>query len=285
MNNIFNIKRFGFAFRKDVMENWKRFALMFLTMLGVMAIVLTFQSLNYYDVVDIHGKNYENLNKNLLGALLVMFAAFGLLFASTFMNPMNSKTKRIAWLTCPASALEKYLTRWLIVTVGYAVAFFIALWMVDAMRVGICSARYPKLTVDFLDLSKLVCPGDGFTSQEGCVFANRYTFGIVLNVYFLIQSLFILGSTFWEKATFIKTFTAVAVVVLAYILVCRQAILLFYGGEFDGFGNVLASFEGVFNNDRVKALTFATCVQSAFTLTNWVLAFFRIRESEIIKRL
>jgi hypothetical protein len=267
------------------MENWKRFALMFLTMLGIMAIILTFQSLDYYDTVDSYGKSYENLNNKLLSALLAMFAAFGLLFASTFMNPMNSKTKRIAWLTCPSSTPEKYLTRWMIVTVGYIISFFIALWIVDAIRVGICSARYPKLTVEFLDLSKLVYPGGEFTSQQGYVFINRYLFAVVLNVYFLIQSLFVLGSTFWEKATFIKTFTAAAVIALAYILVCRQAILLSYGGEFDGFGNVLASFEGVFKNDEIKALIFATCVLSAFTLTNWTLAFFRIRESEIIKRL
>jgi hypothetical protein len=270
-----------------MMENWKRFALMFLTMLGIMAIVLTAQSLNYYDVVDRHGNNYNNLNNQLLNALLAMFAAFGLLFASTFMNPMNSKTKRIAYLTCPASTLEKYFTRWMIVTVGYIISFFIALWIADAVRVGICSARYPEQTMNFLDLSKLVYPGTEFTSRRDYVFDNMHLFAVALNIYFLIQSLFILGSTFWEKATFIKTFTVVAVIVLAYILVCRQAIRLSYG-DLDGFGNVLASFEGVFNNDKIsqkQAVTLVTSVLSVFTLANWTLAFFRIRESEIIKRL
>ncbi|MDR2473683.1 MAG: hypothetical protein LBD53_09025, partial [Tannerella sp.] len=127
MNNTFNIKRFGLVFRKDLMENLKRYALLLLAILGIMTIILTTISLDYYD------HSYNNLNNMLLQWLSYMFSTFGILFASTFMTPMNSKIKRIAYLVSPASNLEKYLSRWMIITVGYILAFFAALWVSDAL--------------------------------------------------------------------------------------------------------------------------------------------------------
>jgi hypothetical protein len=282
MNNTFNIKRFGFVFRKDMLENWKRYMFLFLTMLGVIAIIIVWQSIDYYGYAP--GMNYRNINLELLTSSSLMFAAFGILFASTFMNPMNSKTKRIAFLTCPASNFEKALSRWLIVTVGYVISFFVALWLADALRVGICAAGYPELEVNFLDLSGLIRTGD--ESDRNCVFDHTDIFALVLSSYFLVQSIFILGATFWEKAAFVKTFTVGAAIVLVFILVCRWAILLSYG-DFEGLGNVLDSFTVFRKNEisREQAFTVMASVISVFTLTNWTLAFCRIRESEIIKRL
>jgi hypothetical protein len=284
MNNTFNFKRFGLVFRKDLMENGKRYILLFLTMLGIMTIILTWQSLDYYSSVKKFGSNYENINTNLLLSLSAIFGVFGLLFASTFMSPMNSKTKRIAYLISPSSNLEKFLSRWIIVTIGYIIAFFITLWITDVLRVGICSARFPDLEVKFLDLTKLIFTGEGWKNNE-YVF-EKDLFIIVISMYFLFRSIFILGSTFWEKAGFIKTFTAGTVISLAFILLCRWAILLCYE-DFDRFGNVLNSFEPI-NKERInreQAIIFTAFVISAFTLTNWILSFFRLRESEIIKRI
>lgn len=267
-----------------MMENWKRYILLFLTMLGIMAIVLIWQSIQYYRVVERDGNSYMNLNTDMLSALLLMFGAFGILFASTFMSPMNSKVKRIVYLVNPSSNLEKYLSRWIIVTVGYLIAFFAALWIVDALRVGICSARFPALEVKFLDLTKLIYTGDGWKNNE-YIFEHEL-FIIVTSLYFLVQSIFILGSTFWEKTGFIKTFIAAAVIILVFILLCRWTIILSYGG-FNNFGSVLNSFDPVKkeNISENQAFVFAVAVISVFTLANWILAFFRLRESEIIKRL
>jgi hypothetical protein len=277
MNNTFDIKRFGLVFRKDLMENWKQYAILFLTMLGIMAIVHTWKSLDYFDLKTAGHANYD-LNYILLVFSSLMFAAFGLLFASTFMSPMNSKIKRIAYLTCPASDFEKTLSRWIIVTAGYTVAFFAALLITEVLRVGICAASYPEMDVKFLDLSKLFRPGNDFTSTNGYFFGNTYFFALALSLYFLIQSLFILGATFWEKATFVKTFTAGAAIILAFILVCRWAILLAYG-DFNGFDNVLESFEPLLGEEigREQALTFVISAASVFTLVNWTLSFFRVR--------
>ena len=284
MNNIFDIKRFGLVFRKDLMEGWKRYALLFLTMLGIIAIIITWNYLDVYESIE-HG--YDNYASNreigILGYTTFMFGGFGLLFAATFMSPMNSKLKKITYLVSPSSNLEKYLTRWIIVTVVYTISFFIAMWIADALRVAICSARYPNLDIAFIDLTKLVYPGDDWKSN-GYAFPNKEIFFLCVSIYFLLQSLFVLGSTFWEKTSFVKTFTAGALIVFLYVMICRWAILLFYG-NFDEFFNVPNSFEYLRNMEDEQMTIIAASLISVFVLINWALAFFRFRESEIIKLL
>ena len=282
MNNIFDIKRFGLVFRKDLMEGWKRYSLLFLTMLGIIAVVLIWYYLDHYNDIVKHNVVSTRGDVNALRYLALLFGGFGLIFAATFMSPMNSKLKKITYLVNPSSSLEKYFTRWIIVTVVYIISFFIAMWIADALRVLICSARYPNLDVAFVDFTKLIHPGDDYNGAY--VFPQKRFFFFCVAMYFLFQSLFVLGSTFWAKTSFVKTFTASALIVLAYILVCRWLILFFYG-SLDKFGNVLGSFESLRNIDNEHWFLIMAFVMSAFTLLNWTLAYFRLRESEIIKRL
>ena len=286
MNNILNIKRLGLVFRKDILEGWKRYMLLFLTMLGIITVMLTWNYWDHYRDIEIVGEHNVNPNTNrvLLAYLSLMFGGFGLIFASTFASPMNSKLKKITYLLSPSSNFEKYFTRWVIVTVVYTISFFIAMWAADMIRVAICSVRFPDLNIMFVDLTKLVYMGN--ESGTGDCLLSIDIFILLVNLYFLFQSLFILGATFWAKSAFVKTFTAVALIIILYVLICRWAILLFYG-DFDTFGNVLNSFESIIKTNMNEKTTsiIASSVISFFTLANWTLAFFRFRESEITKRL
>jgi hypothetical protein len=285
MNNIFNLKRSGLVLRKDLMENYNRYMLQVLTMLGVMTLVLAWQSWDYYSAIKRHSGIYVNLNIVLSFYLSIMFGIFGLISASTFMTPMNSRIKRTAFLICPLSNFEKFLSRWLIVTVGHIITFFVTLWIAETLCVGICAARFPDLEIKFPDLSCLTSMGN--EGDNDAYLFEKDLFKILISLYFLFQSVFILGSTFWEKAGFIKTFTAGTVIVFAFILLCRWTILFFYG-DFGNFSNVLHSFESSHEDRAVGMKRFFTPtvipVFSIFTLTNWFLAFLRLRESEVVRR-
>ena len=280
MNNTFNIKRFGLAFRKDLIENGKRYLLMFLTLLGIMTIITTYASWLYYNEPR-NTNYYNNLNKDLLNYLSLIFIAAGIWFASTFANPMNSKLKSISFLVNPASNLEKFLIRWIITTIGFITVFFVALWIADFTRVAICTVTFREL-IDFLDITKLIGPDNEPVYQEYVV--PKSIFLLFLNLYFLFQSIFLLGSTFWEKASFIKTFSAVAAIITAFIFICRWTILLFYG-NLRGFENVMLSFEINRTMSELQAFSIISIIMAVFTLAFWILAFFRIKESEIINRL
>ena len=279
MNNTFNFKRFGLAFRKDLIENGKRYLLMFVTLFGLIAVISIYITWNYYDN---HSRtpDYLDINKDLLTILSFVFMGAGIWFASTFTNPMNSKLRRISYLVSPASNLEKYLVRWIITTLGFIIAFFVALWIADALKVAICTVKFPDAGIQFFDISKLYGPDNKYNQYY---VMPKSVFYLFLSLYFLLQSIFLLGSIIWDKASFIKTFSASTALIIAYIFICRWTILLFYG-DLNGYGNVLSSFRIFENMSEVQSISFSSIMMAVFTLVFWVLAFFRLKESEIIKR-
>ena len=286
MNNTFNIKRFGLVFRKDLIENGKRYLLLFLTMLGLITLVITLVipvlTFNYYDKNLSNQVNYMDHNRVLLTWLSFLFFGFGTWFASTFSTPMNSKLKRLSYLASPSSNLEKYFVRWSFTTIGFICAFFVASWVSDMIRVALYAVVFPTVDVHFLDLTKFVAPKEAPYSYEYILPKDVFT--IMTSIYFFTQSVFLLGSTFWDKASFIKTFTAVTIIITVYSFICRWVMLLCYG-SLDGYSNVLDSFALSERYSQEQAITIVVIVISVFTLTNWILAYFRLKESEIIKRL
>ncbi|MDL2243825.1 hypothetical protein LJB84_03190 [Bacteroidales bacterium OttesenSCG-928-J19] len=282
MNNVFNIQRFARVMGKDFHENWKSYLLQILALFGVMAAILIYQSISYYP--DVFDSKYESMfDEKLLTSACFMFLIYIAIQAATLMFPMQSKTGRISYLSLPASHLEKFLSRWLIVTVGSVVIFFAALWLADLLRVAIFSFRYPEGNVHMIDFSRLIYPGEDYSSRHH-VFPHIQVFFICLSLAYLFQSLCVLGATFWTKNSIIKTIAAIIVVIGLYVLVCRWAILGFYD-SFDEFGNVLGSLVNKSEISEQRAFSGSIIVLSFFVVLNWVLAFFRFRESEIIKRL
>ncbi|NDV45904.1 hypothetical protein D0T49_02435 [Paludibacter sp. 221] len=280
MNNIFSIKRFWFVTKKNFLENWKQYSVQALTMFGIMFVIFLSISFDHYkDLEQGYAHDTEIL---LLAWSSILFLIFGIFTASTFMEPMRNKTKRIAYLINPSSNLEKFLSRWLIVSVGYVIMFFVCLWLADMLRVAILSIRFPQFDIPMLDFGRMM-PTEG-KNNISFVFFSRSFFSMWVGVYTLTQSLFILGATFWEKATFVKTFSAGIIIWGALIMLCRWTIMAFYNGDFSQFGNVLDSFS-MNRIEESTGFTIITCILLFFTLANWTISFFRFRESEIIKRL
>jgi len=284
MKNIFNIKRFGLVFRKDMMENMKRYTLLFLTLIGIMAIVSISKTWNYCYNFG-YSDRFDSLihNRSLLTFMSLTFLAGGLLFSSTFMAPMNSKLRRLSFLSTPASNFEKFFSRWLIVTIGYLFAFFVAMWIAEAFRVAIVGAKFPDLEIKFIDLTRLYYPtGD----WSGNYMVPKFVFTILIGAYFLFQSYFLLGATFFEKTSFVKTFVALSVIICVYGALCAGAINLFYEEGFEGFGCVMDSFLG-FKTDQKDhiAKVWAHIIPAIVTIGNWLLAYRRFCESEVIKKL
>lgn len=282
MNNLFSIKRVALILKKDFIENWKRYILYFLGMVGIITLVQTIISNSAYHLFVTQQVSYDLLNPAILSRAFLLFIAFGIIFAAMAMEPMKDKAQRISYLSLPASDLEKYFSRWLIVTLGYIVMFFVALWLADWFRVAICSFRYPTIEVELLNLKYLV-PLSGEDSKYYLMPGiNRFV--LLTAIYFLFQSLFVLGSTFWAKLSFLKTFAVIAGVITLFQIICRELTFVLYG-DFNEFTRNLGTYlrinEGVTENQVVTTIII---IISVFTLVNWVIGYFRFRESEIIKR-
>jgi len=278
MNNTFDINRFVLLLRKDIQENWKKYLIRILTIYGALTLVTTWNAFLTYSELEQGINRLEYLNRDLIVFTAFVFFIFGCISASMAMEPINSKTKRLVYLMNPSSSFEKYFSRWFIMTIGYMAVFFVLFWLSDATRVLICSIRFPDIDVQFIHFDKFI----GKDSYD-YVFNNMTRFTFSVGLFSFIQSLFILGSTFWPKNSLVKTFSAGTIIFITFLLVCWCVISLLFENGMDNFGNALQ--QKTFGVQDTIIVGYMTILCIIFAVVNWVLAFFRFRESEVIKRL
>ena len=186
---------------------------------------------------------------------------------------MKSKTSRTVVLMTPATMFEKFFARWLVATCGFILVFLIAFKLADLTRVVFYLLAYPELhVVHSFPLWEFCCNANRFYETIG---SGPAVVGIFLSCYFFLQSFFLLGSTVWPKNALIKTFAGGVCVFVSYILIavlCLKAILP---------NNFFMTEPYI---DREASGGWLIFITSFFALFNWVLAYFRFKESEIINR-
>ena len=275
-DTFFSAPRFVSLCRKEMVESWKANLLRFVMMYGIMAIAFVWNGYlqyNHPESLVNRGITQDPIWTFELGAFVWALVIMGLLSASFIMERMKSKTNRIAMLMTPATMFEKFFSRWLVFTFGFLIVFLIAFKLADWTRVAVYMVSYPELKdiIASTPLSHLVGKGQFWTVFDDC---NYFMLGV--SAYFFAQSLFVLGSSIWPKNSFVKTFSAIVVVALIYIAI----------------GSVLAKilFEargvrGVNQNISDEAMTlWTTIIFFGMAIFNWVVAYFRFKESEIINR-
>lgn len=274
-NDTFSIKRLGLLFKKDFQENWKKYLMYIATAYALLTIIL---SMSTRPSITIEGSTFY-YNKAMISPILTAFTIFGLIFASTMMTPMNDKTKRIAFLSNPSSSLEKFLYRWLIVTIGYIIIIIPTIYAADITRVLIATIRFPGIEIPLTDFSKIA--GEGGPAHE--FFVEPIILKVLITFYLFMQSVFILGSAFWAKNSLIKTSSVCLIVTTCYILLSKFIITLLLGKtSFLAIDNAL-SFMDNQQGTRSPEM-FLSIFFILFTLIFWTIAYFRFKESEIINR-
>lgn len=261
-DTFFSFSRFVNVCRKDVAENWKTYMLRLAMWYGVLAVVLVWNGFYVYRY------GWQDIN---FGPFVFMFGlwGFGLLGASYTMEKMKSKTGRLSTLMLPATPFEKFFSRWFVFTVVFLVAYLFAFRMADCTKALIYSAIYPEnASVGVTPLARLF-EGDVYNRK------NPEFQGVLIAAYFFFQSCFVLGSSIWPKNSFIKTVAASVVIFVSYFLIVGFVVKYVVSGHLSAFSDI--SQETVINILYVVVTT--------FTLLNWVLAYYRFKESEIINRM
>ncbi len=259
-NQTFDIARFGNCLKRDLMLNGRSWLLRGLMMLGVTTLLLIFAT--NIGMGAEYEKGIDMIHK---GSCFVVMKFCGTVFcalgASLFMENMTSNGLRLNSLMSPASDLEKYLSRFLICIVGVTIAFVACFALADLLRVAYYHIQYPAETVHYFG---------PFAIQD--LAENIFYFWIGL---FAVQSTFVLGSTVWPKNSFLKTFGAIVVFMIVFIIVSNNVYGLFLEP-----GHCFTTESTITNvTDAMKVAVF---VWIAFC---YITAYFRFKESEIINRL
>lgn len=272
-DNIFSITRFMNLCRKNMVENWKTNLLRVALMYAVMAVIFVWSG--YFEYKDLLPGTLDPMVETSISVLLWFGVICGCISASFTMENMKSKTSRLSVLMTPATPFEKYFSRWLISTIVFILVFIIAFKLADYTRVLVYSLSYPGKNIAITKL--------------GYIFASHGDYAFLVNVpielkrllimvYFLFQSCFILGSSIWPKNSLIKTSVAGFLMMLLFGLIMGGIVQLI-------FGQLYINDKMVPDDFRDNMLNIFFAVGVVYTILNWVLAYYRFKEAEIINRL
>lgn len=270
-DTFFSMPRFVSLCRKEMVESWRANVLRMVLMYGMMAIIFIWNG--YYEY---YGCGWEGTTEDPVWAFdVVIFiwsiVVMGCLSASFMMERMKTKTGRTAMLMMPATMFEKFFSRWLIFTFGFLIVFLVAFKLADWTRVLYFMIKYPDANqiASIPLLPYLVGPAEHWTAFGDC---NQFMLGV--SFYFLLQSCFVLGSSIWPKNAFLKTFSVGVVIVITYLLIGTGLVKSLFSEHYVG-KRYFSEDEGCF---------WGFILFSLAALFNWVLAYFRFKESEIINR-
>lgn len=267
-DNYFKWSRFYSLCKKDMIESWRTNLLRLAMLYGAIVVVMLLLGMSTYQEMNLDGfaDPFWRSEQSIFRSLVFVFGAIS---ASTFVEKMKTKEGRLSTLMLPTTIFEKYLERWIFTVAVFFVVYVFAFVIADLTRVLVFSLAFPKMTLIkpislhllLLDCNSLSCfhPSDLFSQ----VFMD----------YCFLQSFFVLGSTIWQKSPFIKTFAA------GIILAGFYGLLFWLSFE-------MADLHNVSYNPNPG--TFATIYKSVVFLLavfNFVVAYFRLKESEIIIRM
>lgn len=277
-DTLFDLHRFLNVCRKEIFENRKSLLIYSIMVYGVLAITLILFLKGHYVQTDIYD-SVEHFNRDFsyVGMIIALwnFAIMGIFSASLTMEGLKTKNGRQSMLMLPATSLEKFLARWLIFAVGFLLVFLVAFALADATRMLVFAVVYPEVKDfgAFFLLSSLFDSTFVEALDTYAVFSSWQEWFMAIGIYCFLQSLFVLGSVVWPKNSFSKTFAA------GIALICT----------YSAWGHVLAelmpvpatfSINGFGESDMFWTAVLMFCMSIFF----WALAYFRLKEAEVINR-
>ena len=259
-------------------DNRKRYLLALPALIGLLAIWQGFLlSMN----------NYDPLNENLqIVTYYTGLYIVGSLYGSTVFAQFGSKAQGIAWLGIPASAIEKLLCGWLFSVVLFFLFYNVVFYFVDIPMVSLSNQLIEKQ-------HRMWSPGYPVAPDTVFnIFGASYNdfehdpHHLLLFFYFMLQSVFILGSVYFERFSFIKTAIAVAVFIAIFMVVETRVVnpALPNGWERDPFDWITSP-----GTIRVKAVRLSPLISAPLgylllfgtPLVFWITTYFRLKEKQV----
>lgn len=287
-NNFFSFPRIAMVMKREIMENWKTNLYRLIGIYAAFTLVMILNMLKF-------GSNgnpqmaFQQYSTTVMGAFIFIIGIASLAYAANIMENMITKEKRIAFLMLPATMVEKFVARFLIVTVGLALAVVVAASLAEITRYLVLplfnvpetfhqSVLYQALSMASLD-GEQVYRGSGYALNM----PYQNWLGEMCGWAFLIwsHSLYILGGSYWYKKPFFKTLgTLILISILCSVLSVH--IISWVGNDgMRSFAEWLeANFQWMTLN---KLLSLGVAFFSAFTMFNWWLSYRLFTRSQVIK--
>jgi hypothetical protein len=268
MTTTFSFPRLLQLIRKQWFENSRLYLFSTLAMLGMLGLLMFF-----WAIAD--AKNYSE------DSLYVIFV-FGLfiagtVFASMAFSMLGNKEKGTYWLAFPASHLEK-----LICTIFYTVVVFTVVY---------CTCFFLLKSIAVTYVNSLVA-GDpqAYSFRRSVWDSHRSYLGIVpyfLYCFFAVQSLYLLGSVYFPRYSFMITTIAGSVLVFVFVYYSMSLLKSSFHDGYSWNGDHLRKYVTDSTTYRrydlppvfTNLLSFG--VKYIWAPVFWVVAWFRLKEKQI----
>ncbi|HRO45255.1 hypothetical protein [Agriterribacter sp.] len=257
MNNSFSFSRLGLLIKKQWFDNAKLYSLSVLALIGLLSIIFIFWAIaneSRYDEEDTYV------------IFLVLFFGAGLIFASTTFGALSDKAKGTYWLSIPATHTEKLLCGICYSLIAFPVVFAVSFFIIQQITFFAIRLNPHNIIEPVRNLKDHVI--------------------IFCYIFLALQSLFILGSVYFERYAFIKTILAALFIIFLFMLagIFFAKNLLPHNSGMRG----LTSFV-IYGDNEMKLYRLAPWIEDAvialakfiWAPVFWVATYFRLKEKEI----
>lgn len=197
MSATFSFSRLGKLIAKQFYENSRLYLIATLALLGLLALAFTFW-------ITVAGPNYQEEETYFI-FLFGLFLA-GTIFASMSFNMLGRKDKGIYWLGIPATHLEK-----LVCTILFSILLFFIVYC-------LCFYLIKTIALTYLATNTVAVYTEMKESADGFGSVIKY----FLYAYFAVQSLYLLGSVYFSRYSFIVTTVIGALVMFVFVYFITQ---------------------------------------------------------------
>ncbi|MFW5785955.1 MAG: hypothetical protein ACOCYC_01815 [bacterium] len=200
----------------------------------------------------------------------IFFLVAGFISTSNSFSPMHKADRSYAYLTLPASHLEKTLEKLLLTTVAYIIVALVGYFAFSGVALGVSEVIAGRSFPIFNPFAAWVWE--------------------LVRFYVIVQSIFLFGGAYFRNKYFIKTLLGVAAVFLVVGAVASGATWLFFGdifralreGTIDTFQNVTVGQAETFQRIAMIVRTVAEVLfYWIMAPLFWVMTWLRIREAEV----
>jgi hypothetical protein len=256
MTNKFSFYRFGRLFKKHTKEHYRNYLMSIAVLFGVMILGGSF--LVYMAEVQLD-KNIQTF----LFFTIMMLA--GTIFTSSVFADLGEKKKAVAWLTLPASHLEKYMVDWvysfLIFIIVYTLTFYLALvFAVNLQHVH----NHRRVIMNVFE-------------KQALLFCLVYAF---------LHAIAFFGAVYFEKLHFIKTAFAFFIVLAALILINKGLLSVLFSRPVEmspPFGDMRLTDNSQIIDVKIENQNSPYLLYLLIVLTFifWAATYFRLKEKQV----
>lgn len=258
MNQTFDTRRFAISLRHFLAMRGRNMLSVTGITLGILTASDFFHGLASYSAS--HYDDIDPLAAMIQGYFWVAMVAICCICAGQMFKPLAKKSPATAMLMLPASQLEKYLCQLITCVMLPPVVFMIGFELLELVRCLIVNLVYPATTP-----AHIVTLGQAFEEMS-----TDTVYDIIFILF--VQSCFALGSSVWPRHGIAYTLCAGLILGFAF---CWWGIFLLYR---EGFHYISLDGSWLTPGGFVALLL-------GWTILDYVVAYYRYKEAEIINRL